>query len=112
MSPTRPLAGQAQHGARRKTFGIMRSFDDSNTNNTEEEMPSANTDGKVQYMPYIQDTKHNPQVPVSMVEPLDEPGTIGQSNLNVGERLGGVKGHGGAGFSLICGLVLRGGSCR
>lgn len=52
------------------------------------------------------------QVPVSVVEPLDEPATIGQSNLDVGQRLGGVEGHRGAGFSLVCGLVLRGGSCR
>lgn len=44
--------------------------------------------------------------PVSVVEPLDEPGAIGQSDLNVGERLGGVQGDRGAGCSLVSALVL------
>lgn len=43
---------------------------------------------------------------MSVVEPLDEPGTIGQSDLNVGERLGGVQGDRGAGCSLVSALVL------
>lgn len=49
---------------------------------------------------------------MAVVEPLDEPGPVGQPDLNVGQRLGGVKADGGAGFSLVCGLVLGGGSCR
>lgn len=32
-------------------------------------------------------------LPVGMVELLDQPATIGKSNLNVSDGLGGVEGH-------------------
>lgn len=45
-----------------------------------------------------------------MVELLDKLATVGQSDLNVGDGLGGVKGHRGAGLCLVGSLVLLGDS--
>lgn len=44
-----------------------------------------------------------------MVELLDQSAAVGQSDLNVSDRLGGVEGHRGAGLSLIGSLVMLGG---
>lgn len=48
--------------------------------------------------------------PVGVVELLDQPATVSQSDLNVGDRLGGVDGHRGTGLGLVGSLVLLGGS--
>lgn len=45
---------------------------------------------------------------MGMVELLDQPAAISQSDLDVSCGLGGVEGHGGAGLSLVGGLVLLG----
>lgn len=50
--------------------------------------------------------------PVGVVELLDQPAAIGQSDLNVGDGLGGVEGHRGSGLGLVGGLVLLGGRRR
>lgn len=46
---------------------------------------------------------------MGMVELLDQPAAVSQSDLNVSDRLGGVKGNRGAGLSLIGSLVMLGG---
>lgn len=43
---------------------------------------------------------------MGVVEPLDQPAAVGQSDLDVGDGLGRVEGHGGARFGLDGGLVL------
>lgn len=45
---------------------------------------------------------------MGIVEPLDQPAAVGQSDLNVSEGLGGVEGHGGTGLGLVGSLVLLG----
>lgn len=47
--------------------------------------------------------------PVGVVELLDQPATVGQSDLNVSNGLRGVEGHRGAGLGLVGSLVLLGG---
>lgn len=47
--------------------------------------------------------------PVGMVELLDQPATVGQSDLNVSDGLRGVEGHRGTGLGLVGSLVLLGG---
>ena len=53
------------------------------------------------------------QSPVGMVELLDQLAAVSKSDLNVSDRLGGVKFHWGAGLGFIGSLVLLGsGWCR
>lgn len=53
--------------------------------------------------------KRAKQSPVGMVELLNQPAAVSQSDLNVSDRLGGVKGHRGAGLGFVGSLVLLGG---
>lgn len=46
---------------------------------------------------------------MGVVELLDQPPAVGQSDLNVGDGLGGVEVHGRAGLGLVGCLVLLGG---
>lgn len=47
--------------------------------------------------------------PVGVVELLHQPAAVGQSDLDVGDGLGGVEVHRGAGLGLVGSLVLLGG---
>lgn len=47
--------------------------------------------------------------PVGVVELLHQPAAVSQSDLDVGDGLGGVEVHRGAGLGLVGGLVLLGG---
>lgn len=47
--------------------------------------------------------------PVGVVELLHQPAAVGQSDLDVGDGLGGVEVHRGASLGLVGGLVLLGG---
>lgn len=47
--------------------------------------------------------------PVGVVELLHQPPAVGQSDLDVGDGLGGVEADRGAGLGLVGGLVLLGG---
>ena len=53
--------------------------------------------------------KGNHESPVGKVELLNQPAAVGQSDLNVSCRLGGVEGHGGSGLGLVGSPVLLGG---
>lgn len=46
---------------------------------------------------------------MGVVELLDQPTTVGQSDLNVSDGLGGVEVHRGTGLGLVGSLVLLGG---
>lgn len=49
---------------------------------------------------------------MGVVELLHQPAAVGQSDLDVGDGLGGVEADRGAGLGLVGGLVLLGGGRR
>lgn len=47
---------------------------------------------------------------MGVVELLDQPAAVSQSDLNTSDGLGGVEGHGGTGLGLVGSLLLLGAS--